>query len=84
MQRVVFDDDVYRRIKINIRKYRLMRNITSAELAEMIDVSHEFMRQVQSESDRHNCSFETLYKICVALNIKIDDLLQENKRESIY
>ena len=68
-------------IKANIRKYRIKKGLTSAQLAEMIDVSHEYMRQLQSLKDKHNCSFETLYKICMALEIKIDDLLNTENED---
>ena len=67
MEVITFDKEIYKVIKRNIKKYREQKDLTSAELAEMIDVSHEYMRQVQSEKDKHNCSFETLYKICVVL-----------------
>lgn len=74
MEVITFDKEIYKVIKMNIRKYRKQKGLTSAELAEMIDVSHEYMRQVQSEKDKHNCSLQTLYKICIALDIKMDDL----------
>lgn len=75
MEVITFDKEIYKVIKRNIKMYRKQKGITSADLAEMIDVSHEYIRQIQSERDKHNCSLATLYKICVALEIKIDDLL---------
>ena len=62
----------------NIRKYRKERNVTSAELAEMVGLSHEFIRQIQSDKAAYNFSVETLYKISVALNVSLDDLIKKD------
>lgn len=54
-----FDTDIYNTIRKNIRKYRLEKGITSAELAEMVDLSHDFIRQIQSEKVAYYFSVET-------------------------
>lgn len=72
-----FDTGIYNTIRKNIRKYRLEKGITSAELAEMVDLSHDFIRQIQSEKVAYNFSVETLYRISKALDVSIDDLIKK-------
>lgn len=78
MRKVEFDNDIYGTIRKNIRKYRREKNITSATLAEMVGLSHEFIRQIQSDKAAYNFSVETLYKISVALDVSLDDLIKKD------
>lgn len=57
------------------------KHITSAKLAEMVDLSHDFIRQIQSDKVRYNFSVETLYKISIALNVSLDDLVKKEKSD---
>lgn len=77
MENPVFKTNIYDVIRKNIKKYRKERGITSAELAEMVDLSHDFIRQIESEKTAYNFSVDTFYKISVALNVTLDDLIQE-------
>ena len=72
-----FDRNIYDTIRKNIKKYRKQKRITSAELAELIDVSHDFIRQIESEKVAANFSVETLYKISIALDVSLDMLIQK-------
>lgn len=65
---------VYDIIRKNIRKYRKERGMTSAELAELTGLSHDFIRQIQSDKARYNFSVETFYKISLALDVSMDTL----------
>lgn len=76
MDKRVFDDDIYNTIRKNIKKYRKEKGLTSAQLAEMVDLSHDFIRQIQSEKAAYNFSVETFYKISVALEVSMDDLVK--------
>lgn len=51
--------------------------MTSAELAELVDLSHDFIRQIESEKAAYNFSVDTLYRISVALEVSLDDLIKE-------
>lgn len=77
MEKLKFDKNIYNTIRKNIKKYRRMRGITSAELAELVDLSHDFIRQIESEKVAYNFSVETFYKISVALNVSLDMLIQK-------
>lgn len=73
-----FDSDIYNTIRQNIRRYRTEKGITSAELAEMTGLSHDFIRQLQSNSKHtYNFSVETFYKISVALDVSMDKLIEK-------
>lgn len=77
MENPKFKTNIYDVIRKNIKKYRKERGITSAELAEMVDLSHDFIRQIESEKTAYNFSVDTFYKISVALNVTLDDLIQD-------
>ena len=71
------DGLIYDTIRKNIRKYRKEKGMTSAQLAEMTGLSHDFIRQIQSDKTRNNFSVETFYKISVALNVSMDTLAEK-------
>lgn len=74
-----FDENIYNTIRKNIKKYRKERGMTSAQLAEMVDLSHDFIRQIESEKVGYNFSVETFYKISVALEVSLDKLIEKNE-----
>ena len=72
---IEFNNNIYDTIRQNIKYYRKQKGITSAELAEMTGLSHDFIRQLQSNSKKtYNFSVETFYKISVVLDVSMDDL----------
>lgn len=77
METLEFDSNIYNTIRKNIKKYRKQKNMTSAELAELVNLSHDFIRQIESEKTAYNFSVETFYKISVALNVTLDMLIQK-------
>ena len=68
MEKLKFDKHIYDTIRKNIKKYRRKNQMTSAELAELVGLSHDFIRQIESEKTAYNFSVETFYKISVALD----------------
>ena len=79
MKKYEFDNNIYDTIRKNIRKYRKEKKITSAQLAEAVELSHDFIRQIQSDKVAYNFSVDTLYRISVVLNVSLDDLIKKNK-----
>ena len=49
----------------------------------MVDLSHDFIRQIQSEKVAYNFSVETLYRISKALDVPIDVLVIKEEKEKI-
>lgn len=78
MKQLEFDSNIYDTIRKNIRKYRKEKKMTSAELSELVGLSHEFIRQIQSDKAAYNFSVETFYKISVALGVSLDDLIKKD------
>jgi len=77
MEIIEYDANIYDTIRRNIKKYRRIKKITAAELAELVDLSHDFIRQIESEKVGYNFSVETLYKISIALGISLDALIEK-------
>lgn len=77
MKRVYFSKSIYNTIRKNVKIYRRQKGLTSADLATAIGVTDEYMRRLESEKANCGFSFETLYKISVALEVSIDKLIQK-------
>ncbi|ALP94726.1 MAG: helix-turn-helix transcriptional regulator [Agathobaculum sp.] len=77
MEQFDFDKDIYSTIRRNIKKYRKQRGLTAAELAERIGRSHDFVRQIESEKVAYNFSVDTFYRISVALEVSLDQLIEK-------
>ena len=75
MEQTQNDYTIYDIIRRNIKKYRKEKGMTSAQLAEMVGLSHDFIRQIESEKTRYNFSVETFYKISVAVGVSLDKLV---------
>lgn len=78
-EQLKFDSNIYNTIRRNIKKYRKEKGLTSAQLAEMVDLSHDFIRQIESEKVGYNFSVETFYKISVALGVGLDQLTEKQE-----
>lgn len=62
----------------NIKKYRKELNIKLMDLAEMLDVSPEYLKRIESPNDsRKNCSLKLIYKMSLIFDKKIDDFFKE-------
>ena len=72
-----FDTDIYNTIRKNIKKYRKEKGITAARLAEMVELSHDFIRSIESEKVANTFSVETLYRISVALDVGLDKFVEK-------
>lgn len=77
MKRVYFSKSIYNNIRNNVKKYRKQKGLTSSELATAIGITDEYMRKLESEKSKSGFSFETLYKISIALGVTIDMLIQK-------
>ena len=78
MKQLNFDENIYDTIRKNIKKYRNESKMTSQELADLVDLSHDFIRQIESVKTAYNFSVETFYKISVALGVTLDKLIEKN------
>lgn len=64
----------------NIKFYRKERGIRLMDLAEMLDVTPEYLKRIESPNDsRKNCSLTLLYKMSIILDKKLDDFLIDHR-----
>ena len=68
--------DIYNVIRKNIKKYRKQKNMTQAKLAEKSYLSHDYIRQIESEKVANTFSVQTIYDISVALDVSIELLFK--------
>ena len=78
-EKIKTKEEVKEQISFNIRKYRKERNITQEKLADNADISYDFMRRIESSSGKCGFSIYTIYKISLALDVTIDELLSSGK-----
>lgn len=62
-----------------IRHYRQQKRLTQEQLAEKIDLSASFLGHI--ERGTRVASLETLMKICTALEVTPNDLLEDDMAE---
>ena len=67
---------LYNQIAKNIKKYRNEAKMTQAVLAEKIDVSHEYIRMIESNKGDKTFSVYTIYNISKVLNVDISKLFE--------
>lgn len=70
--------NIYNVIRKNIKKYRIMKNMTQAQLAEKTDLTHDYIRQIESDKVANTFSVQTIYDISVALEIDPGKLFEAN------
>lgn len=71
-----FDEDIKKKISLNIRKYRKMVGITQEQLAVDVGKSYDFIRRLEFKKGEIGCSLTTLYKISIVLNTRIDKFFE--------
>ena len=74
-----FNNEIFfETIRKNIKHYRTQQGLTAAQLAERAGLGHDYLRQIESEKDRHHVSLISLYKISRALDVTMDALVAVN------
>ncbi len=71
------NNSIYDVVRKNIKKYRKLQGITQAELAERVNLSHDYIRQIESLKVAKNFSVQTIYDISVALKMDIGKFFKE-------
>lgn len=69
------NEQLLNRIGLNIRVERTIKQLTQAQLAELIDVHEKYIGKI--ETGKQNVTVKTLNKIATALNINIIRLLED-------
>ena len=74
----IHDDEFYYTIiRKNIRKYRLEKNLTQQDLADMTEMSREYICDIENESRNKHLTISVLGRVAEALQIDIGKFFKE-------
>ena len=71
------DEYYYSIIRKNIRKFRLQHNLTQQNLADMTEMSREYICDIENESRHKHVTIAVLGRIAESLNIDIRQLFDD-------
>lgn len=79
-ERAYIHDDEYYYIIIrkNIRKFRLQQNLTQQDLADMTDLSREYICDIENNKRGKHLTIAVLGRIAEALNVDIREFFVDN------
>lgn len=64
----------------NIKKYRLLNNMTQEELAEKLDLDTQYYAQL--ERGERNFTIEKIIRLCSVFHTGIENIIEVNSKES--
>ncbi|MCR5684233.1 MAG: helix-turn-helix domain-containing protein [Lachnospiraceae bacterium] len=68
------DERLYKNVSKNIKKYRLLNNLTQAQLAELLSLDTQYYSQL--ERGERYFSLDKIAMSCSIFNIRIDDIIK--------
>lgn len=68
---------IYDTVRYNIRKYRKLKGMTQQELADASDLSHGYIREIESKKMKATFSLDAVEKIADGLEINFKLLFNE-------
>lgn len=71
------DEYYYSIVRKNVRKYRVAKNLTQQDLADMVEVSRGYITDLENEKRNKHFNIAILGRIAEALNIPITDFFVE-------
>ena len=71
------DEYYYSLIRINIKKYRQAKHLTQQDLADMTELSREYICDIENESRNKHLTIYVLGRIAEALEIDIQDFFKK-------
>lgn len=78
MSNKINNTNIYDTVRYNIRKYRRLKGITQQELADACDLSHGYIREIESLNMGTTFSLDAVEKIANALDIEFKYLFEES------
>lgn len=82
MKNKINNTNIYDTVRINIRKYRKLKGMTQQELADASDLSHGYIREIESLKMGVTFSLDAVEKIANALEIPFYLLFEEPTNEA--
>ena len=77
MTNIVNNTNIYDTVRYNIRKYRKLKGLTQQQLADAAELSHGYIREIESLNMGVTFSLDAVEKIANALEIEIKALFEE-------
>lgn len=79
----IHDDEYYYKIiRKNIKRFRLERGLTQQDLADMTDLSREYICDIENESRNKHLTIAVLGRIAEAMNVHIVNFfVTENEKQ---
>lgn len=71
------DEHYYKIIRKNVKKFRNEKNLTQQDLADMTDLSREYICDIENEKRCKHPSIAVVGRIADALNIDIENFLKK-------
>lgn len=65
------DEFYYKIVRKNIRRFRTTRGLTQQDLADMTDLSREYICDIENESRNKHLTIAVLGRIAEAMNVHI-------------
>ena len=76
--KVVYEKDIMKVVVQNVTKYRKEKHLTQEEVAKSADIGFDFYRHFESGKGSIGISVKNLYRISVALGVKMGNLFDED------
>lgn len=73
----ISDEHYYTIIRKNIKKYRKEKKLTQQDLADMTEISREYICDLENESRNKHITIALLGRISEALNINIENFFKD-------
>jgi len=70
-------NNIYDTVRYNIRKYRKLKGMTQQNLADAADLSHGYIREIESKKMQSTFSLDAVEKIADGLEINFKLLFDE-------
>ena len=77
MKNKINNTNIYDTVRHNIRKYRKLKQMTQQELADAAELSHGYIREIESLNMGITFSLDAVEKIANALEIEFKYLFEE-------
>lgn len=81
MSNKINNNNIYDTVRHNIRKYRRLKEMTQQDLADAAELSHGYIREIESLNMGITFSLDAVEKIANALEIEIKLLFEEPKQK---
>ena len=73
------DEYYYKLVRINVKRIRLERGLTQQDLADMTELSREYICDIENESRNKHPTLAVLGRIADAMNVNIVNFFVSDK-----